>query len=122
MKATGPTKLSTLALIRKLENLGKKNKQAIWLDIAKRLGKPRRIGISVNLWKLNKMAARFPGKILLVPGKVLSHGSLGGALTICALEFSAGAAKKISLGRGKALPLSELVEKPNKPSEIIIIK
>jgi len=122
MKVTGPTELGTQVLIRKLEKLGKSSGQAMWLDIAQRLGKPRRIRPSVDLWKLEKMAKKFSGKMLLVPGKVLSYGQLDSALTVCAFEFSAEASRKISEHRGKALLLSEFVEKPHKPSEIVIIK
>ena len=122
MKVTGPTELGTQVLIRKLEKLGKSSGQAMWLDIAQRLGKPRRIRPSVNLWKLEKMSKKFSGKMLLVPGKVLSYGQLNSAIAVCAFEFSARALKKISEHKGKALLLSELVENPHKPGEIMIIK
>lgn len=122
MKVTGPTELSTQVLIRGLEKLGRSSGQAMWLDLAERLGKPRRIRPSVNLWKLGKMAKKFPGKTLLVPGKVLSSGSLDSALSICALEFSAGAAKKISGSGGKALPLDEFIIKPADANAIVIVK
>ncbi len=122
MKVTGPTELSTQVLIRKLEKLGKSSGKAVWLDLAERLGKPRRIRPSVNLWKLEKMAKKFSGKILLVPGKVLSYGQLNSALTVCALEFSAEASRKISEHKGKALPLDEFISKPADANAIVIIK
>ncbi|MBU1120713.1 MAG: 50S ribosomal protein L18e [archaeon] len=122
MKATGPTKLETKKFISKMKKEGKKRKEKLWIDVAKRIEKSRRTRVSVNLWKIDKMSKKFKGKILLVPGKVLSTGSIESKAEVAALEFSEKALKKIKEKKGNAMSLNELLEKKTKAKEIVILK
>ena len=122
MKRTGPSKEKTKQLIALLEKTTRKEKKALWLDIAERLGKPRRQRASINLWKLNKLARIFKGKTLLVPGKVLAKGDFEEKADIAAFEFSDQAKTKIEKAGGKALSIEELLEKKTKANGVIIIK
>jgi len=121
MKVTGPTKLETAKTIAELEKKYRKSRNAVWLDLASRLGKPRRQRPSVNLWKLEKLSGMLENKILVVPGKVLGFGDLTKKTRVVALEFSADAKKKIS-AKGEALTLRQAAAKNLKPSEMVIVK
>jgi large subunit ribosomal protein L18e len=122
MKNKGPTKKSTRELILALEKYGKKSKAELFIDLAKRIAKPRRTRTSVNLWKLSKMAKAFPDKTLVVPGKVLSYGSLEGKPSVAAFEFSAKALEKIQTAGAKPLTLYDLVKTESKQTNLVLIK
>jgi len=122
MKRTGPTKERAKKVIALLEKTGRKSKNAIWLDLAERLGKPRRQRASINLWKLEKLAKIFPGKNLVVPGKVLGTGQLDEKASIVAFEFSKEAEEKIKKAGGKALAIEEAIEKKLEPKAMVIVK
>jgi large subunit ribosomal protein L18e len=121
-KRTGPTALQTRQAIALLQKTARKEKKAIWLDIAERLQVPRRQRPAVNLWKIEKVARLFKEKDLLVPGKVLAHGQLQAKATVIAFEFSAGARKKIADAGGTALTIEEAMQKKIKPNKIVIVK
>ena len=122
MKATGPKKLATIKAICELEKHYRKTKQAIWLDLAERIGKPSRQRARINLWKIEKLSKILGKKILVVPGKVLGFGELAGETTIVALEYSADAKKKIFASKGHAFTITEAIEKKFKPKEMAIVK
>ena len=122
MKATGPTKKSTRELIVRLEKLGKKNKSAIWVKVAEILSKPRRNRASINLWRLNKLAKKFPSKTFVMPGKVLGKGDLNHKITIAALEFSKEAREKIEAAKGKAMLLEEIAGMKAEKNTLQLIK
>jgi len=122
MKATGPTRKSTRDLIVKLEKLGRKNKKAIWLKVAEILSKPRRNRASINLWRLNKLAKKFPSKTFIMPGKVLGKGDVSGKITIAALDFSGEARKKIEAMKGKAISLEEAAGEKHEKNTLHLIK
>lgn len=121
MKKTGSTKKSTRELIVGLEKKGKASKENLWKDIAKRLGKPTRSRVKVNLWKINKAGNDAKGKVIVVPGKVLGTGAVDGALKVAAFEFSEKAIKKIEAGKGSAITLSELIDSKTKAADMVII-
>lgn len=122
VKRTGPTKGKTKRLVCLLESRARKEKKAIWLDIAEKLAKPRRQRPSINLWKLDKLAAVFKGKNLLIAGKVLGNGSLNEKPAVIALEFSRQAIEKIGKAGGKALTIEEALQKKIEPKTIVIVK
>lgn len=117
----GTTKSSTKKIIAELEKASRKRKQKIWLEIAKIISKPRRIRTSVNLWKLEKLAMKNTGKILLIPGKVLGYGDIETKTEVAALEFSEKAQNGIQKN-GKVYSLMDILKKEVKPSKIMIVK
>ncbi len=105
-----------------LEKKGKKNKEAIWLALAKQLGKNRSGKTVVNLSKLQNLSKKIGDKTIVVPGKVLGSGKISKAISVAALEYSGSAKKKILEAKGKAITLSELAETNPKKSSLVIVK
>jgi large subunit ribosomal protein L18e len=116
-------KLETIKLVASLEKAARKTKKALWADLAERLSAPTRNKVAVNIEKLDKMAKTFKGKILLVPGKVLSQGELNEKVTIIAVNASEEAKKKIQ-AKGEYITLKDFAQKYEKAdlSKIIIVK
>lgn len=108
-KRTGPTNPVLRRLVRQLRKHGKEQKARIWLELAERLGAPRRSRAEVNLSQLNRYAA--DGSTVVVPGKVLAAGKLGRPLTIGAFKFSGAAKRKIIAASGEALTIPQLLER-----------
>jgi large subunit ribosomal protein L18e len=121
MKKISKTNLRTRKLIAALEKTWRKKRQAIWIDLAERLSKPRRKIIEVNIWKLEKLRKRFGEKIFVVPGKVLGFGNLNGSISVVALSFSKNAIEKINQKKGKHFLFEELLELNVKPSNLMIV-
>lgn len=121
MKITGSTKASTKKIIAELDKASRKRKQDIWKTAAEILSKPRRRRISINLWKLEKLAKKNKGKTMLVLGKVLGYGTLESKIDVAALEFSESAKKELK-GKGNFYTIPELLKKNAKPSDILIVK
>jgi len=122
MKRTGPTKERTKRVIALLEKQARKSKNAIWLDLAQRLAKPRRQRPTINLWKLEKLAKLFPEKNLVVPGKVLGNGQLEEKASVVSFEFSKDAIKKIEKAGGKAFLIEQAIEQKIEPKTMVIAK
>jgi large subunit ribosomal protein L18e len=118
-----PKKLETVKLITSLEKALKKTQSNAWEAIAEIIEKPRRRRVEINLDRLNKIAAKNQGKILVVPGKVLSQGEITEKTTIVSETVSEEARKKIS-AKAQYISLKEFAEKAEKtkPSEVIIVK
>ena len=106
-------------LIVFLEKASKRNKAPIWADIARRLSKPSRSIASVNVGKIEKNTKE--GDTVLVPGKVLSGGSLTHGVDVAALKFSMDAERKIS-SQGSCLDIKSLAEKNPKGTGVIILE
>ena len=121
MKRTGPTKERAKKVIALLEKTGRKSKAGIWIDIAVRLALPRRHRVSVNLWKIERLAKVFPGKNLVVPGKVLAFGNLSQKASVIAFEFSKEAEEKIRKADGKAVLLEEAIAEKIAPKTMVIV-
>jgi large subunit ribosomal protein L18e len=122
MKRTGPTKERSKKVIALLEKTGRKSKNAIWLDIASRLSKPRRQRPTTNLWKIEKLARIFKGKSLVVPGKILGQGQIKEKASVIAFEFSETAKEKIEKAGGKAIQVEKAIEQKIAPKTMIIAK
>jgi len=114
-------KIETKMLITELEKTSRKTKKTIWKDLAKRLNKPRRINVDINVAKLDLLAKKFAGKTLIVPGKVLSKGVLTTKTTIVAVNASEAAIKKIN-ANGEFVLLKDFVNDKVKVSELVIVK
>ncbi len=104
--------------LRKLIISLKKQQKPFFLALAKELAKPRRKAAAVNLFKINKVANA--GETVVVPGKVLSVGSLDKRLKIAAFSFSQKAEEKIKAASGEILQLEELLQKPQKSLRLVI--
>ncbi|MCD4666256.1 50S ribosomal protein L18e [archaeon] len=110
--------LELIKLIRELKKASTKNKVNIWKRVASDLEKPTRIRRKVNIYKINKFTKE--GEAAVIPGKVLSLGELAKPLTIAAYQFSDKAKEKINQ-KGKAISISELINKNPKGSKVRII-
>jgi len=117
-------------LIEDLKRIARENSAPIWRDIAKRLEKPRRNYAAVNLSKINRYSSS--NDTILVPGKVLSSGTMEKPVTVAALGFSKKAFEKICKcreggkegkgeERGKCITIEELVKNNPKGSGVKII-
>ncbi|MCW3128749.1 MAG: 50S ribosomal protein L18e [Methanophagales archaeon] len=117
-------------LIEDLKRIARENSAPIWRDIAKRLEKPRRNYAAVNLSKINRYSSS--NDTILVPGKVLSSGTIEKPVTVAALGFSKKAFEKICKcgeggkegkggERGKCITIEELIKNNPKGSGVKII-
>ena len=82
-KKTNPELVETIIFAKKNKN---------WNKIAEILSSPRRNKISLNLSAIEKES---DGKVLVVPGKVLSSGDVTKKIKIVALNFSKSAKEKL---------------------------
>jgi large subunit ribosomal protein L18e len=102
-----------------LRKKSRENNAKIWKDIAKRLAKPRRKSITVNLSRLNRYTDK--NETVVVPGKVLGAGRLNHPINVAAFSFSKKAEEKITAVKGKPLSILQLAKKNPKGSKIKII-
>ncbi|RLF16634.1 MAG: 50S ribosomal protein L18e [Thermoprotei archaeon] len=116
VKATNPQLRSLVYFLRKS---WRQHGARIWLDVAKRLARPRRRRIAVNLSRINRYTGE--GDVVVVPGKVLGFGTLEHPVTVAAFSFSKSAREKIEAAKGKCLSIKELVELNPKGSRVKII-
>ena len=70
-----------------------KKKKGDWLYLAYLLVKPKRKQAQVNLFKINKFSKL--NEVIIVPGKVLSQGTMDHKIIIAALSFSEAALQKL---------------------------
>jgi large subunit ribosomal protein L18e len=116
---TGPTNPTLRRLIRELREVGKKKKAQIWLDVAERLSRPRRMRVEVNLSRLNLYSN--PGSIIVVPGKVLGAGKLDHQISVAAFKFSSTAQRKIIEAKGRAITIKQLLEENPAGKNVLIM-
>ena len=119
MKPTGPTNPITRKLIVALEKQSKKEKTAIWADVADRIGKSTRRIAAVNLGKLEKYCEK--GDTIIIPGKLLAQGAITKAITIGAFKASAAGKKKVEAAGGKVMTITELMKRNAKGSKVRIM-
>jgi len=115
-----PRNLEVRKVIIALEKKSRSSKKQVWKKLASCINVPRRSRISVNLWKLNKLAEKNKGKVLVVPGKVLSEGIFNQKAKIVALEISDRAKQKL-LVSGEYLSYFELMDKVS-ANDLVIVK
>lgn len=123
-KRTGATRESTKWVVAGLERKSRKEKNKIWKDLAERISRASRQRAKVSVEKIEKIAERFKGKKIAVPGKVLGNSKIKEKVEVIALDYSQNARKAIEKAGGKAFSFKEVLEKPEKfkPSEILIIE
>ena len=118
-KPTGPTNPILMKMIEDIREKGYKENIPFLIDIAKKLEASRRIKSEVNLTKLNRVCKE--NETIIVPGKVLSAGTLKKHLTVAAANFSMSAVEKIQKAGGKAMSIRELIEVNPKGKNIRIV-
>lgn len=104
-----------------LEKKGKEEKKAFWKDLAERVGKSSRALPVVNLEKLEKLAEKNSGKLLVVPGKVLGKGTVNAKVRVAALSFSEKALQELGKN-GEAIYLNELIKGKENVKDMVIVK
>ena len=118
MKRTGPTNSVLRKLIIDLNKLSRKEKVSLWKVISNELNKPTRKRREVNLYKIDQYTRE--GETALIPGKVLSEGSLNKKLTVAAYKFSDEAREKINK-IGKAISIKELMRENPEGKKVRIL-
>ncbi len=119
-KINGPENSSVIQTIKMLEHQSVVSKAPIWKVVAKYLKTPKRKRPSVNLMKLSKFAKE--GAILLVPGRVLSMGTVPAhSFTIACDSSSLQTRTKLEKSKVKLISIATLVSSNPKGSNVKII-
>lgn len=93
-----------------VESKGFKEKNSrLWKRAHLYASKPRRQRVSVNLDRLDRIAKE--GDYILIPGKVLSTGSISKRFTVSAIEYSGSAAEKLSKAGCRHVPVREMLSR-----------
>jgi large subunit ribosomal protein L18e len=106
VKKTNPL---LIHLINELKKQSLEKEAPIWKDIALRLEKSHQNWAEVNLKRIS--AHIHDKETALVPGKVLSTGTLTKKVTIAAWSFSDKAIDKIKKAGGTSVSIEELMKK-----------
>ncbi len=94
--------------LEKLGNASRGKKYgALWKSVYRQLDVSRRKRVYVNLYKINKYTE--DGDNVLVPGKVLSKGSLDHKVNITAIGFSEKALAALKESNSKVLGIDEML-------------
>ncbi len=107
MPRTGPTNQYLETLVADLKKKAREENAPIWRTLAKKLEKPSRQRVEVNLSDIGRHAK--DKETVVVPGVVLSNGDLEKPVTVAAWRFSQGAAKKIAESKSKMMTIEELM-------------
>ena len=91
-----------------LRKASKTHEAPIWAAVASKLARPRRKAKPVNVGHLERLAAA--KETVVVPGKLLAHGTLTKPLVVAAFHYSADARTKIHAAGGTTLSISELLK------------
>ena len=108
-----------IELIKFLTWKANEHQAPIWDSVAQKLTKTKHNRIAVNLSRINRYTSE--SDVALVPGKILSSGSLTHTVNIAAVSASLKARKKIELAGGKYLTIEALVHENPKGSGVKII-
>jgi large subunit ribosomal protein L18e len=101
-----------LKWIEVLESSAKKSeKKAFCKRILGIVSKPSRKAVAVNLYKINKYSKNNDN--IIVPGKILSTGSIDHPVSISAIDYSAGAMKELKNANCNILNIEEIIGKKN---------
>lgn len=95
-------------LIQDLKKKSWENEAPIWRDIAKRLEKPTKARVVVNLSRIDRYANE--NDTVIVPGKLLAAGEITKKVKIAAYGFSQGAIEKVVAAGGECVSIESLVE------------
>jgi large subunit ribosomal protein L18e len=106
-------------LISELKKTAIENDAAVWKRIAVDLEGSTTKRPEVNLSKIDRYSNE--DEIIVVPGKVLSMGTLSKKLTISAYSFSQAAIEKIKASGSKVMSINDLVKKNPKGQKVRIL-
>jgi len=95
-------------LIVELRRAARSQKAAIWASAADQLERPRHRVTPVNVGHLDRLA--HADDTILVPGKLLSAGTLSKKLTVAAFSYSKEARSKIHAAGGVAISVHDLLQ------------
>jgi large subunit ribosomal protein L18e len=117
-KRTGPTNPILRSLVGAL---GRKSgeRTLIWEDVAEKLALPSRSRVEVNVAEISRNAK--DGESVVVPGVVLSAGSIDKKVSVAAWKFSASAKEKIKEAGGKAMTIDQLRKENPKGTNVRVI-
>ena len=108
-----------ITLIQELKRQSNQNDVQIWKDIAKRLEKPLKNWPEVNLDRISKYTGE--KETALIPGKVLSTGTLTKKISVAAWSFSEKSEEKIKKAGGKCMSIEELLKANPKGKDVRIL-
>jgi large subunit ribosomal protein L18e len=108
-----------ITLIHELKQASHKHDAPIWKDIAKRLEKPLRNWPVVNLNRIDRCINE--KETALIPGKVVSTGTLSKKVSIAAWGFTEKAEKKIKQAGGTSITLNDVLKNNPKGTNIRIV-
>ena len=115
----GPENAELLETLRGLDKAYSKSKKRAWKRLAELLSRPRRRRVEVNLYDIEKHCPQ--GGVAVVPGKVLSLGTLSKKVTVVAFTATSGALSKMRAAGSKFVSLKEFASKGDlKGSRIIV--
>jgi large subunit ribosomal protein L18e len=92
-----------------IETIISAKKNDKWKEVASFLSGPRKNRINLNIGEINKKAKE--GEIIVIPGKVLSHGELNKKMKIVAFAFSERAKEKIEEAKSSAEKILNEIKK-----------
>ena len=105
--------------IRELKTLSREHGAPIWRAVAERLEGPKRNWPEVNLSRVARHASS--GSTVIVPGVLLSTGSLTFPVTVGAFRASEAARRKVAAAGGHAMTLLDLARSRPKGTDIRIL-
>ena len=107
------------ALVTELKATSIKQGVKLWKRVASDLEGPTKNRRVVNLSRIDRYCK--DNDVVVIPGKVLSMGSLNKKLTIAAYNFSKQAIEKIKVSGSTAISINDLIKKNPKAQKIRII-
>ncbi len=117
--STKPTNPQLIELIKFLTWKANEHTAPIWDSVAQKLKKSKHSRVAVNLSRINRYTSE--NEVALVPGKILSSGSLTHTVSVAAVTSSNRARKKIEEAGGRYLTIEALVHENPKGSGVKII-
>ena len=114
------TNPNLIALAHDLRQKSYDEDVAIWKAVAAKLEKSSRSQAEVNVASINRYTSA--DETVVVPGKVLSNGSLDHKVEVAALKFSEAAKAEIEKAGGECISIADLVEKNPKGSNVKIMQ
>lgn len=96
------------SIISKLIKKSEETKIALYKAVAENLKKPRRAKVQINVGKISKLTEK--GDFVVVPGKILSMGSIDHKVTIVCHRISNSAKEQLEAQGCKVLSLEEFLD------------